>query len=87
MSDLANRKLIYLKGFLFLVGILLSALIILLEHPQWKVALLLAAVIWCSARFYYFVFYVIEHYVDDQYKFSGLVSFIRYLLQQKGAKK
>jgi len=30
---------------------------------------------------------VIEHYVDDQYKFSGLVSFIRYLMKQKGSKK
>ncbi len=87
MADLANRKLIYLKGFLFLAGVLLSASIILLEHPQWKVALLLVAVIWCSARFYYFVFYVIEHYVDDQYKFSGLGSFIRYLMKHKGYKK
>jgi hypothetical protein len=87
MADLSNRKLIYLKGFLFLAGILLSALIILLEHPQWKVAVLLGIAIWCSARFYYFVFYVIEHYVDDRYKFSGLVSFIRYLLQQKGREK
>ena len=38
MRDLTNPKLIYLKGGLFLVvGVLCSTLLIL-EHPEWKVA-------------------------------------------------
>jgi hypothetical protein len=36
-----------------------------------------------ACRAYYFAFYVIQHYVDDGYKFSGLISFCRYLLARK----
>lgn len=32
-----------------------------------------------SARLYYFMFYVIERYVDPSYRFSGLASALRYL--------
>ena len=34
-------------------------------------------------RFYYFAFYVIEHYLDGNYRFSGLWPFARYLMQQR----
>lgn len=82
MADLKNPRLIYLKGFLFLLGAVLSSLGVLLEHPEWRTAVLLGAAIWCSARFYYFMFYVIEHYVDSNYKFAGIGSFIMYLLKK-----
>jgi len=39
--------------------------------------------VWCFARFYYFAFYVIEHYVDGDYKFNGLGSFARYMLSKE----
>ena len=80
MCDLTNRKLIYLKGVLFLVCGALAAVVLLLEHPSLRTALLLALAIWCFARFYYFCFYVIERYVDPAYRFSGLWSFARYAL-------
>ncbi len=83
MTDLTNPKLIYTKGFLFLFGGLLGAVLLILEHPTWKTGLLLAVTVWCFARFYYFAFYVIEHYVDPGYKFAGLGSFVRYLLGKK----
>jgi hypothetical protein len=38
--------------------------------------------VWCFCRSYYFAFYVIEHYVDPSYRFSGLWSFVRYLLSR-----
>ena len=82
--DLTNRRLIYLKGFLFLLGGLVASVLLVLEHPTWKVALLLAVAVWCFARFYYFAFYVIERYVDPSYKFSGLWSFAVYLLRRRG---
>jgi hypothetical protein len=44
--------------------------------------MLLGLAIWCSARFYYFAFYVIEHYVDGQYRFAGLWSFACYVLSR-----
>ena len=79
MRDLTSRKLIYLKGLLFLCGGILAAAGLLLESPTVRTALLLALAVWCFARFYYFCFYVIEHYVDPAYRFAGLWSFARYL--------
>lgn len=82
MTDLKSKKLIYLKGFLFLFGGIIASIIILLEHPSWKVAAMLAIAIWFFCRAYYFAFYVIEHYVDSDYKFAGLWSFVKYLLNK-----
>ena len=72
MSDINNRKLIYLKGFLFFVILVSSAGIIILEIPEWRIVALLVLTIWASARLYYFMFYVIEKYVDPEYKFAGI---------------
>jgi len=82
MTDIASARLIYAKGFLFLLGGLLAGALVILEHPDLKTALLLAAAVWCFCRFYYFAFYVIEHYVDPQYKFAGLCSFARYAIRK-----
>ena len=83
MKDLTNPNWIKLKGLLFLVIGLLASVLLVLEHPSWKVGVLLAIVVWCFCRFYYFAFYVIEHYVDPGYRFSGLWSFARYLISRK----
>jgi uncharacterized membrane protein len=82
MKDLTNPFWIKLKGILFLVIGLLSAALLILECPTWKVGVLLAVSIWCFCRFYYFAFYVIEKYVDPGYKFSGLWSFACYLFSK-----
>jgi hypothetical protein len=79
MKDLSSPTWIKAKGILFLVVGLLAAVLLFLEHPTWKVSVLLLVAIWCFCRFYYFAFYVIERYVDPGYKFSGLGSFIAYL--------
>lgn len=84
MGDLRNPKIIIAKGFLFLLCGLLAAGILLLEHPTWRVAVLLAVAVWGFCRFYYFAFYVIQHYVDDGYRFAGLGSFLRYILRRRG---
>ena len=80
MKDLTDARWIKLKGFLFLIVGLLSAALLLVEHPDLKTALLLATSAWCFCRFYYFAFYVIERYVDPSYRFSGLWSFARYFI-------
>ena len=87
MGDLKSSKLIYLKGGLFLLILVIATTTILLETRSWKLALLLALVIWSSARFYYFMFYVIERYVDPSYKFAGIFSFVQYLLRGKKDEK
>jgi hypothetical protein len=79
MSDLKAPRAIYLKGGLFLLAGLIAGVLIVLEHPTLKVAILLATTVWCFCRVYYFAFYVIEHYVDSEYRFAGLIDFFRYL--------
>jgi hypothetical protein len=57
--------------------------LLLAEHADLRTAALLAIAIWSFCRAYYFAFYVIQHYVDDGYRFAGLGSFIRYLLERR----
>ncbi len=83
MRDLTSPWAIYTKGFLFLAGGVLASALLIAECPTWKVAVLLAVAVWCFARSYYFAFYVIERYADPGYKFSGLVSFVRYVLRKR----
>jgi hypothetical protein len=83
MKDLTSAFWIKLKGLLFLVIGIGAAVFLLLDNLKWQTAVLLAMTIWGFCRFYYFAFYVIEKYVDPGYKFSGLISFARYLLQRQ----
>jgi len=83
MKELTNPGWIKFKGILFLLVGIISALLLLLENPSLKLAVLLAITIWCFCRFYYFAFYVIEHYVDPGYRFSGLWSFVVYLTSKR----
>ena len=80
MGTLRNPRLLYLKGLLFLLCGALSSVALLLEHPTPRTVLLLALSAWSFARFYYFCFYVIEHYVDPGYRFAGLGSLARHLV-------
>ena len=83
MKDLTSARWIKIKGLLFLlIGIVTTALLIL-EQPTLKNAVFLGLAIWSFCRFYYFAFYVIEHYVDPSYRFAGLTSFFFYLVRKK----
>ena len=83
MKDLTSATWIKLKGLLFLLIGIAAAVLIFLDNPDWKTAMLLALAIWSFCRFYYFAFYVIEKYVDPAYKFSGLISLANYLLRRR----
>ena len=83
MGDLTSPTLIKLKGLLFLFLGIVSAALVLIEHPEWRVAFLLGVAIWSFCRFYYFAFYVIEKYVDPSYRFAGLSSFVLYLVGKR----
>ena len=86
MRDLSNSRWIKVKGVLFLgLGLMASALLIL-ECPSVRVALLLALAIWSFCRAYYFAFYVIEHYVDPGFRFSGLGAFARYCFSRRSGR-
>jgi hypothetical protein len=81
-DDLTNPRAILLKGWLFLLLGLLAAGALLMLNPSWENAALLGIALWAFCRWYYFMFYVIQHYVDPSFKFAGLGSFLSYLLQK-----
>lgn len=87
MKDLADTRLMWLKGWLFLGIGVLSGGLLLIEFWSWRAALLLGLCIWGFCRAYYFAFYVIEHWVDSGFKFSGLMHFAGYALRRRVAKE
>jgi hypothetical protein len=67
------------KAILFIVlGAFAGALLVAQSPRVYTVALLFTCV-WAFARAYYFAFYVIQHYIDSSFRFSGLVTMIKYL--------
>lgn len=83
MKDLSNPFWIKLKGILFLIIGIVAAVLVFLDDPRWQTGALLVVAVWSFCRAYYFAFYVIEKYVDPSYKFSGLVSFVKYFFQRR----
>ena len=83
MTNLKDPRLIYLKGILFLLTGLLSGGLLLYFAPFLIVALLLGVCVWSFCRAYYFAFYVIEHYVDGDFRYAGLLDFFTYAVGQK----
>ena len=83
LTDIKNPRLIYFKGLLFLTSGCIAAGLLLFYSPSLKIAALLAISIWCFARFYYFAFYVVQNYVDNNYRFAGLFSFFAYVIRQQ----
>ena len=81
--DITNPKILKFKGALFLVLGLMSAACLLCFLPDWKVLLLLIICVWSFCRFYYFAFYVLHHYADSEFRYSGLFDLFRYLLTKK----
>ncbi len=81
-KDIKNHKLMYLKVILFLLILIISVIEILFTTRDFKTGILLILIIWASARIYYFMFYVIESYIDTDYKFSGIIAFIQYLIRK-----
>jgi len=83
MKNLTDIRWVKLKGLLFLFLGMVSAVFLFFEHPTLWAAALIVVTVWSFCRFYYFAFYVIEHYVDPSYRFSGLLSFALYIIQKR----
>lgn len=83
MGDIKSKPLIVVKGILFLVIVLITALALFALSPDWLTAALILLLIWASARFYYFLFYVLEKYVDPSLKYSGIRDLLRHLHRRK----
>ena len=85
MGDLKNPRVIYLKGLLFLLCGIMAAAIVMADSMKWQTAVLLTIAIWSFCRAYYFAFYVIEHYVDVNFRFAGLWDFAVYVVHRRKA--
>jgi len=83
MGDIHDPRVLWAKFALFIALGLLAVGLALALFPSVQLALLIAVTVWAFCRAYYFAFYVIEHYVDSKYRYSGLASFVRYALQRR----
>ncbi len=83
LGDIQDSRLLYAKGAVFLLLGVFATILLAIQVPQLSVLLLHAISIWAFARAYYFAFYVIQHYVDPSFRFSGLVAFVRYAASSK----
>ena len=83
MGDLRDPRWMYLKAILFLMIIMMCAGSLWVQSPRWQTALLVVLMIWAAARLYYFMFYVIEKYIDADYRFSGVLDFLKYLVTRR----
>ena len=73
MTDLRSPRWIVFKGVAFLTILLLAAGLLLARNPEWTTLTLVALLIWSAARFYYFLFYVLERYVDARLRYAGVI--------------
>ena len=83
MTDLKSKKWIVAKGIMFAGIAVATAGIILTEMPSVRLAVLLSLLIWASCRFYYFLFYVLEQYVDRTMRYSGLLDLLLGMRQRR----
>ena len=83
LGEIRSKRLILIKGFLFLgLGLLSFGLLCVFSWDA-RTILCGAIAVWAFCRFYYFAFYVIEHYVDPEYKFASLFSFLLYMKNRR----
>ena len=83
MTDLKSKRWIVAKGVMFAVIALAAAALILSEMPSPRIAALVALLVWASCRFYYFLFYVLERYVDPTMRYAGLFDLLMGMKQRR----
>lgn len=83
MRELTSSKAIIAKGLMFLVLGCMTSCLLGWWSGSWSIMRLHFISIWAFCRFYYFAFYVIEHYVDGTYRFDGLYAFAWYLWRRR----
>ena len=82
-GDLQSKGLIVAKGLMFLAIAATCAALLWLESPSLVTAALIALLVWAACRFYYFVFYVLEKYVDPRLRYAGLTALVRAILARR----
>jgi hypothetical protein len=81
-GDIKSRKLLIAKGLLFALVTQLAAAGLLLQNLHWETVILLLIFAWSACRFYYFLFYVLEHYAGRDRNYSGILDEVKHLLNK-----
>ena len=68
---------------MFLAIAAMAAGLVLFESPTLRTAVLLVLLVWAACRFYYFIFYVLERYVDSSLRYAGIVALVRAILAKR----
>lgn len=61
----------------------ITSALILFESPTIRTAVFLVLLVWAACRFYYFIFYVLERYVDSSLRYAGIVALVRAILAKR----
>jgi hypothetical protein len=83
MRELQSKMLIVIKGLMFFLILAGSAALILTEYQSLRALVLLMLLVWSACRFYYFLFYVLEKYVDSNLRYAGLLALMATALRRK----
>ena len=83
MKDLQSKHWIVAKGIAFAGIAVASAVMVLLESTSVRMAVLLMVLVWSACRFYYFLFYVLERYVDPRLRYAGVLALIRTIIAKR----
>jgi len=81
--ELKEPRLLYAKALGFIVIGAIGGTLLILDQPTLRTVILLCLVIWAMCRAYYFAFYVMQRWVDPNYRFTGLLSMARFLLKSR----
>jgi uncharacterized membrane-anchored protein len=87
VRDLTDPRLMYMKAGLLLLAAVLAGVGVLMEAPTARVLVLLLICVWASCRVYYFLFYVIEKYIDPGARFAGVGDAVAYVLGGRGRRR
>ena len=83
MRDLTSTGWIVAKGLSLAAIAGVAGTLLLIERPGLRTAALLAALVWSVCRFYYFLFYALERYVDPNLRYAGLMALLRALWSRR----
>jgi hypothetical protein len=83
MSNLQSKRWIVAKGIAFGGIAVVAAVLVLLESTSVRTAVLLMLLVWAACRFYYFLFYVLERYVDPSLRYASVMALFRAILGKR----
>lgn len=76
-DDIKSALLLYLKGGLFALLAIMAGMLTVFADKRWYEIVFLVVCVWASCRFYYFLFYVLDHYIDGDKNASMFSMFLK----------